>query len=453
LFNNFPLHKQIAKALTKQGFHEATPVQDAAIPAALAGDDLIVSAQTGSGKSAAFIVPILQRLLSKKAPNSGTRALILVPTRELARQLGKHVSKMAEFCGIDHGVITGGQEYKYQTAIFRKNPEIIIATPGRLNEHVEKSKDLLDDVELLVLDEADRMLDMGFAEEVAGLASLCRLDRQTMLFSATLQQRGLTEIIDQVLDKPQRIIIDDMRGGHDNISQQMCLADDDAHKERITTYLLANEEYRQAIIFTNTKIKTQELGESIARHQEKVGILHGDMTQDERNYVMQQMRNGSIRILVATDVAARGLDVKGIDLVINFNMARSGDDYVHRIGRTGRAGESGTAISLIDHTEWNLKNAIERYLRVTLQSKKIKSLEGKYRGPKKVKGSGKASTPKHKKKEAKKAGKKPAVKKPSGKKSGGKRANAGTGEVKRKPKLRFGGDGNAPFKPKKKDND
>lgn len=448
MFNQFPLHKQILKAIDKLGFHEPTPVQEETLEIALSGKDLQVSAQTGSGKTAAFIVPMLQHLLSKKAPNSGTRALILAPTRELARQLGKQVSKLAEFTGIQHGIITGGQEFKYQKAIFRKNPEIIIATPGRLNEHTEKESNLLQDVEMLVLDEADRMLDMGFAEEVAKLASQCRLDRQTMLFSATLQQKGLKEIIETILDKPESVIIDDMRGGHDNIAQQMYLADDDAHKQRLTTYLLSNEEYRQAIIFTNTKIKTQEFSEFLSQHQDGVGVIHGDMTQDERNYVMQQMRQERIRILVATDVAARGLDVKGIDIVINFDMARSGDDYVHRIGRTGRAGESGIAVSLIDHTEWNLKSAIERYLKVKLEIKKIKSLEGKYKGPKKVKASGKASSTKHKKKDAKKAAKKSGAKKPSGKKAGGKRPNAGTGENKKKPSLRFGSDGNAPFKPK-----
>jgi len=443
LFTQFELQAPLLKAIEKQGFEKATNVQQQSIPPALEGKDIMVCAQTGSGKSAAFLLPILNRLLTHKAPNSKTRALILAPTRELARQLLKHTEALAKFSKIQAAMITGGQEFKYQAALFRKNPEIIIATPGRLLEHMAQTEGLLEDVEILVLDEADRMLDMGFSEDVLNIASQCTYaNRQTMMFSATLKQRGIQGIIDTVLNAPTSIIVDDFKGEHENIEQEVMLADDDKHKQRLLTWLLANKAHRQAIVFVNTKVKAESLFHFLEFHNINAAVLQGDMTQDERNYVMQRMKQGAIDVLVATDVAARGLDVKQIDLVVNFDMARSGDDYVHRIGRTGRAGENGLAVSLIDHTEWNLKCAIERYLRITMQPKKAKGLEGSYKGPKKMKSNGKPVGKKPaKKKDTKKASSKKPVKK----------ANKPSNKKPSTPKPARFGDGSAPFKPKRND--
>lgn len=438
LFTQFDLQSPLLKAIERLGFEQATPVQEQAIPEALAARDIMVCAKTGSGKSAAFLLPMLNHLITTKAPNSKTRALILVPTRELARQLLKHTQALAKFSKIEAAMITGGQEFKFQAALFRKNPEIIIATPGRLLEHMGKTPDLLEDVEVLILDEADRMLDMGFSEDVLKIAAKCTLtERQTMMFSATLKQRGIKDIINAVLHKPLNITVDSFKGEHENIKQEVMLADDDKHKQRLLTWLLSHKTHRQAIIFVNTKIKAESLYHFLDYHSINAAVIQGDMTQDERNYVMQKMKQGTIDVLVATDVAARGLDVKQIDLVINFDMPRSGDDYVHRIGRTGRAGEQGLAVSFVDHTEWNLKCAIERYLRIEMTPQKAKGLEGTYKGPKKMKSNGKPVGKKPtKQKDAKKTTAKKTNKKPSKK-------------APTKPATPRFGDGSAPFKPKR----
>ena len=461
MFSAFKLHKQLHKAIEQLGFVQPTPVQEQAIPPALEGQDLMVCAETGSGKTAAFMLPTLNRMLTVNAPQSGTRALVLVPTRELARQLAKQCEKLAKFSRTEVGLITGGAEFKYQTALLRKNPEIIIATPGRLVDHLGKQPDLMKDVEVLILDEADRMLDMGFEEDVLKISKACSGPRQSMLFSATMNPKGIRHMIKQVLADPVNIEVDSFRGEHSLITQQFMLADDDKHKERLLTWILGNEQYRQAIVFTNTKVKAESLFHFLEYHNVNAGVLHGDMTQDERNHIMTRMRQGQIKVLVATDVAARGLDVQEIDLVVNIDMARSGDDYVHRIGRTGRAGQAGIAISLTDSTEWNLKATIERYLQVQFDLRKAKGLEGKFKGPKKVKSNGKAAGTKKKKDKDKKASKKSNDKplKTKGKKSNNEkvdRPNDGVNKKKsgekRKPKAptsSFYGDGSAPFKPKK----
>jgi len=256
---------------------------------------------------------------------------------------------------------------------------------------------------VLVLDEADRMLDMGFREEVLDLVRACKPERQTLLLSATLKHKGVMAIGEQILTEPELLTLATVRDKHANIQQQIMLADDVAHKERLLLWLLANETYEKALIFTNTREKTVELDHLVRRHGHRSGSLHGEMMQDERNAMMDRIRRGNNQVLVATDVAARGLDVKGIDLVINFDMARKGDDYVHRIGRTGRAGAKGLAVSLIAANEWNLMASIERYLKQSFERRLVKELAGNYKGPKKLKASGKAAGSK-KKKLAKKAG-------------------------------------------------
>ena len=445
MFTSFDLQPPLLKAIEALSFKTPTPVQVQAIPEALQHKDLMVCAQTGSGKSAAFLLPMLNQLITKDTPNSKTRALVLVPTRELARQLLKQTEALAKFSKIQVASITGGQEFKFRAALFRKNPEIIIATPGRLLEHMGKNEKLLEDVEVLVLDEADRMLDMGFSEDVLKIAAQCtQAERQTMLFSATLKQKGMYEVIQTVLNDPLNIMVDSFKGEHENIAQEVMLADDDKHKQRLLTWLLANKTFRQAIVFVNTKVKAESLYHFLEYHNINAGVLQGDMTQDERNHVMVRMQQGGFDVLVATDVAARGLDVKKIDLVVNVDMPRSGDDYVHRIGRTGRAGEQGLAVSFVDHTEWNLKCAIERYLRISMTPKKAKGLEGKYKGPKNMKSNGK---PVGKKSPKKKDSKKTSAKKTTKKVANGKKPSSKK-PANQKPLTPRFGDGSAPFKPK-----
>ncbi len=403
MFSDLFLHDRLIKALDKMDFQQPTPVQARTIPAAMEHKDLLVSAETGSGKTAAFLLPTLHHLLAKPAPNTSTRALVLTPTRELARQIFKQCERLAGFSPVQTGLVTGGAGFTLQTAMFRKNPEIIIATPGRLVEHLQKGTPDFSDLEVLILDEADRMLDMGFSEEVLSIVEQCNRKRQTLLFSATLSHRGLSHITEKLLNKPERLLLNTPRERHQAIHQQIVLADDNAHKTKLTAWLLEHETFDKALVFTNTKARADSLGALLRYHKQRIGILHGDMDQPSRNQIMELLRRGTIKVLVATDVAARGLDVKGIDLVINFDMARSGTDYIHRIGRTGRAGEQGLAIALISATEWNLMSSIERYLRQPFERRTIKELAGSYKGPKKLKSSGKAAGTKKKKEHKKQA--------------------------------------------------
>lgn len=397
LFSDLALHERLQKALTERDFSKATPVQAAVIPKALDGKDLLVSSETGSGKTIAFLLPALNHFQNTPAPRSSTRMLILVPTRELARQVLEEAEALARFTQIKAGLITGGEPFRHQVNTLRKNPDILIATPGRLLEHMENNNTDFNDLEYLILDEADRMLDFGFSPDMLKIASECRPDRQTMLFSATLQQKGMGELIDLVLREPESLTLNTARKKHENIHQQIMLSDDQKHKEKLTRWLLENERFEKAIVFTNTRNFADQLCGFLRYSDLKAGVLHGEMDHRERKKMMAMLATGQITILVATDVAARGLDIKGIDLVINFDMARNGDDYVHRIGRTGRAGEKGLAISLIGPNEWNLMSGIERYLRTRFEKRSVKELRGNWKGPKKLKASGKATGSKKKK--------------------------------------------------------
>ncbi len=376
------------------------------IPPALQHKDLLVSAETGSGKTAAFLLPTLHHLLTIPASHAGTRALVLAPTRELARQIFQQCRHLCEFTELQAGLITGGDDFKQQQKTFRKHPEIIIATPGRLLELLEQDAPDFDKLEVLVLDEADRMLDMGFSDDVLSIVEHCNAQRQTLLLSATLAHQGVTKIAAQVLKKPEVVALNSLHDEHGNIEQQIVLADDNDHKQKLLAWLLLNETYDKALVFTNTKIQADSLRGPLRGQKLRVGVLHGDLDQKDRNRVLELYTQGDINILIATDVAARGLDVKGIDLVINFDMPRTGIDYIHRIGRTGRADELGLAIALVKNTEWNLMAGIERFLKQKFKRRTIKEMEGKYKGPKKLKASGKAAGSKTKKEPKKEAVKK-----------------------------------------------
>ena len=418
LFSQFPLHERLLKALESLSFSEPTPVQAAAIPKALEGHDLRVTAQTGSGKTAAFLLPLLHRLLAEDKP------------RSLAQQTLKEVERFAQFTFIKACLITGGEDFKVQGARLRKNPEIIIGTPGRLLEQRNAGNLPLQDIEVLVLDEADRMLDMGFADDVLALANACPAERQTLLFSATHSGAGLNKVIAEVLREPQVLRLN-------QVGQQVITADDVAHKEQLLQWLLSNETYTKAIVFTNTRVSADRLTGRLIANQHKVFVLHGEKDQKDRKLAIERLKQGAVKILVATDVAARGLDVEGLDLVINFDMPRSGDEYVHRIGRTGRAGAEGLAISLICHGDWNLMSSVERYLKQNFERRNIKELKAAYQGPKKLKASGKAAGSKKKKQDRKGAAAKPAAKrKPAA------RPKAGPSAV-------VSADGMAPLKRKK----
>lgn len=403
MFAGTSINHRLLKAIAELGFHQPTPVQEESIPLAARRRDLIVSAPTGSGKTVAYLLPMLHRLLAKTARKQGSRALVLVPTRELAHQVLGQCQALTVHTKLDVALICGGDDIRAQVAALERHPEVVIATPGRLMEHLEDGAVDFNGLEVLVLDEADRMLDMGFADAVVAIAGRCNDDRQTLLYSATMNHKDMAGMVEVLLNEPEVIELSGAQDIHADIRQQVLLADDLTHKEQLLNWLLTHEPYQRALVFCNTRDRADWLGGVLVHHRHRVGVLHGDKDQIKRNRVMELFREDKIKVLVATDVAARGLDVRGVDLVINFDMARNGDAHVHRVGRTGRAGEQGLAISMISPQEWNLMAGIERYLQQRFERRVIKGLEGSYKGPKKLKASGKAAGTR-KKKNDKKAG-------------------------------------------------
>lgn len=399
-FEALSLHPQLLRALGKLEFTEPTDVQAKTIPEVLSGRDVMVSSKTGSGKTAAFILPMLDRILREDNRTTSTLGLILLPTRELALQTQKAFQTFAAFTQIKSGLIIGGEAYKHQVATLRKNPEVIIATPGRLVDHIEKGNTDFKDLQVLVLDEADRMLDMGFSDAMQMIASSCPAQRQNLLFSATLKHKGMSQI-DPLLDDPVRLLIDAGRKTHSQITQYRVLADNDKHKENLVAALVEEEQASRVMVFCKTRLQCEQLGNVLRYKKLKADYLHGEVSQSARKQVMNRFRDGGTQILVATDVAARGLDIKEVDLVINYAVAQSGDDHVHRVGRTGRADQEGRAITLVSAVEWNQMSSIERYLKIRFEPRKVAGLEAMFKGPKKLKKSGKVAGTKKKKKTAK----------------------------------------------------
>lgn len=387
--------EKLLQAATEAGFETPTPVQTAVFEPALDGDDLLVSAETGSGKTAAYLLPTFEHLLASK--QGAIAALVLVPTRELAQQVLKQAKSLARYTDIKLGHIGGGTDIKKQNQLIDEPPHFLVATPGRLSELL--ARDLIDlgEVKILILDEADRLLDMGFADEIMAIVDHCSQRKQTQLYSASLANKGLNGLANTLMPSPNIITLNKLTDVHDGIQQQIIFADDKEHKTQITQWLLNNENYRHCLIFCNSKDVANWLCGVLIFQGINAGILHGDRNQKQRNLVMSKLRRDQIKVLVATDIAARGLDIDGMDLVINFDMPRRGEIYIHRIGRTGRAGDSGLAINLISAPEFNLMAGIERYLKQTFKRRKIKTLIGNYKGPKKTKASGKAIGSKKKK--------------------------------------------------------
>lgn len=397
------LNDSLVRALQEAGFEQPTHVQTATFESAMDGEDLFVSAETGSGKTAAYLLPLLERLLAYDGVGPACLALVLVPTRELAQQVLRQAKALGRFTDIKLGHIGGGTDIKVQSELIKNPPHLMIATPGRLMELVARDLIDLSNVETLILDEADRLLDMGFSDEVVAIAENCLARKQTQMFSATLANKALRGLAEQLLSEPVNVELNQTSDKHKNITQQIIFADDKAHKLQLLSHLLKNEPYQQAIVFCNSKEQAEQVFRLMQQQAFSAGILHSDREQKHRNLMMSKLRRGEIKILVATDIVARGLDIEHIDLVINFEMPKRGEIYVHRIGRTGRAGREGTAITLISSTEFNLMAGIERYLKQRFERRKIKSLEGHYKGPKKLKASGKAAGTKKKKVKKKKA--------------------------------------------------
>jgi len=376
-FSDLQVHSTLIKTLDKLSYKSPTPVQNKVIPKILCGYDLRVSAPTGTGKTAAFLLPAITKLLKEPSTikSKGPRVLILVPTRELALQVSSQAEKYSKTLQrLKTVCIYGGVAYQKQIRELKRPHEIIVATPGRLIDHLEKGLLCFKRLEILVLDEADRMLDMGFSEPVQKIAKAIPAKRQTLLFSATLKGNVLA-LSKKLLTNPLEINIQFEINKKQNINQRLYYVDDIRHKNKILQHLLKDPKIEQAIIFTKTKRQADNLTKILLSKDHAVAKLHGDMNQRQRTNTIRLLRKGKYRILVATDVASRGIDVKTISHVINFDFPTTTDDYIHRIGRTARAGATGTAFSFVTNNERSLIRPIEKSTGKTIESDVISGLE------------------------------------------------------------------------------
>ena len=375
-FESLNLHPTLLRAVLEAGYETPTAVQAQAIPSALQGRDIMASAQTGTGKTAAFTLPALNLLATPHASNSrGPRILVLTPTRELAAQVNEAARKYGKYIRARTVSIVGGMPYPLQNKLLSQPLDILVATPGRFIDHMERGRIDLSRLQMLVLDEADRMLDMGFMPDVEKICAALPKERQTLLFSATLD--GIGHIAKQFLNTPLTLQVAGQKEKHANIEQRLHFVDDMTHKNKLLEHLLIAPDMNQAIIFTSTKRHADVLAEDLYAAGHKTAALHGDMTQGARNRTLTKLRHGDVKVLVATDVAARGIDVQGISHVINYDLPKFAEDYVHRIGRTGRANNKGTAISFASNMDRHLLRKIEQYTGQKLEAAVIEGFEPK----------------------------------------------------------------------------
>lgn len=377
-FNDFQLEPKVLRAITELGFEEPTPIQSKTMPLAMEGKDLIGQAQTGTGKTAAFGIPIIQNI---EPEEDKIVALVMCPTRELAIQVSEEIGKLSRFKGIRSLPIYGGQDIGRQIRALKKRPQIIIGTPGRLLDHINRRTIRLEHVRMVVLDEADEMLDMGFMEDIQSILGLVPEERQTMLFSATMPP-NIQKLAQQFLKNPEHVSVVPKQVSAPLIDQAY-IEVHERQKFEALSRLLDIESPDLAIVFGRTKRRVDELTEALQKRGYSADGLHGDLSQHQRDAVMRKFRDGSIDVLVATDVAARGLDVSGVSHVINFDLPQDPESYVHRIGRTGRAGREGVAWTFVTPREIDHLYFIEKVTRHRIKRKPLPSvadaIEGKQR--------------------------------------------------------------------------
>ena len=361
-FSELGLGSEIVSALAEQGYQTPTPIQAAAIPKALAGHDLLAAAQTGTGKTAAFMLPSLERL--KRYANNSTspamhpvRMLVLTPTRELADQIDRNTQAYIKNLPLRHTVLFGGIGMDKQTADLRSGCEIVVATVGRLLDHVKQKNITLNRVEIVVLDEADRMLDMGFIDDIRSIMQMLPKERQTLLFSATFSA-PIRKLAQDFMNAPETVEVSAQNTTNANVEEHV-IAVDTARKRELLERLVVDLNMNQVIVFCKTKQSADQVSRDLARRGLAASAIHGDKAQQTRLETLARFKEGGLRVLVATDIAARGLDIAELPFVINYEMPTQAEDYIHRIGRTGRAGADGVAISLMDENETGMYAAIK----------------------------------------------------------------------------------------------
>ncbi|MFA5700145.1 MAG: DEAD/DEAH box helicase [Desulfuromonas sp.] len=389
-FDTLGLKAELLRAVAEMGYSKPTPIQLKAIPAVLNGGDMLAGAQTGTGKTAGFTLPLLQRLHTSTKPKAAgkpaVRALILTPTRELAAQVGESVANYGRYLPLSSTIIFGGVNIRPQINTLRKGVDIVIATPGRLLDHVGQKTLDLSQVEILVLDEADRMLDMGFIHDIRKIMALLPQKRQSLLFSATFSNE-IKNLADKLLHKPVMIEVARRNTAAEQVSQTVYPIDK-SRKRELLSHLIGSQNWQQVLVFARTKHGSNRLAQQLERDGIRSTAIHGNKSQGARTKALADFKAGRARVLVATDIAARGLDIEQLPFVVNYDLPNIPEDYVHRIGRTGRAGHTGQAISLVAGDETRLLQAIEKMLQKKITKEHVKGYEYKGEDTEKTKSAG-----------------------------------------------------------------
>ena len=373
-YSSTALAQPLLRAVADMGYETMTPIQAQAIPVVLTGQDVMGAAQTGTGKTAAFSLPLLQRLLKHENASASparhpVRALVLLPTRELADQVAQQIAQYAKYTQLRSAVVFGGMDMKPQTAELKKGVEVLVATPGRLLDHIEAKNAVLNQVEYVVLDEADRMLDIGFLPDLQRILSYLPKNRTTLLFSATFSPE-IKRLAGSYLQNPVTIEVARPNETASTVEQRFYSAHDD-DKRGIIRHIVRERGIRQAFVFVNSKLGCARLTRSLERDGLRAAALHGDKSQDERLKALEAFKAGEVDLLVCTDVAARGLDIKDVPAVFNFDVPFNAEDYVHRIGRTGRAGASGLAVTLVGASDTRLVADIEKLIKKKIEVESV----------------------------------------------------------------------------------
>ncbi|WP_166267203.1 DEAD/DEAH box helicase [Marinobacter caseinilyticus] len=372
-FSSLGLSEKLVRATSDQGYSTPSPIQAQAIPAVLSGKDVMAAAQTGTGKTAGFTLPLLQRLAETQRQGKGIRALILTPTRELAAQVAASVELYSKYMPTSSAVVFGGVKINPQIAKLRRGVDVLVATPGRLMDLHQQGAVRFDAVETLVLDEADRMLDMGFIRDIRKILALLPAKRQNLMFSATFSG-DIRKLAEGMLNNPVLIEVATRNATADNVDQTVYPVDQN-QKSALLSQLVRSNDWQQVLVFTRTKHGANRLTQKLEKDGITAAAIHGNKSQGARTRALHEFKQGSVRVLVATDIAARGLDIKQLPQVVNFELPNVPEDYVHRIGRTGRAGESGHALSLVSADEIKLLSGIERLIKKDIPRKQMEGFE------------------------------------------------------------------------------